>query len=281
MKMEFDDQEKRLNAAKSAIEAADAMVILAGAGMGVDSGIPDFRGKSGVWTTYPFFKQENMSVYDIFVPKMFVEHPEAAWGLCGMGLKMFRETEPHALFPYLKEIAERMKNGYFVFTSNVDGQFQKAGFDSDSVFECHGSMHYVQTLSGDKLISADTINVEVDEQTLMAKTLPRNSDGELLRPNVMLFDDHAWNMTRAEEQQNRYETWLEGLPRDAKLVIIEVGAGATIPTVRLQSWDLKFRKNAFFIQVNPDLNESEGSGADLSFNVGALELYKLWHEFGI
>ncbi|MGF6871684.1 Sir2 family NAD-dependent protein deacetylase [Paraburkholderia sp. MM5477-R1] len=39
-----------------------------------------------------------------------------------------------------------MKYGYFVFTSNVDGAFQKAGYDSDRIMECHGSMHFLQCI---------------------------------------------------------------------------------------------------------------------------------------
>jgi NAD-dependent SIR2 family protein deacetylase len=277
--MNTPNLKQSLEKTKKAIESADAIVILAGAGMGVDSGIPDFRSESGVWTTYPFFQQENMTVYDIFVPKMFVEHPEAAWGLCGLGLKMFRETEPHAFFPYLKGIVESMKNGYFIFTSNVDGQFQKAGFDPDRIFECHGSMHYVQKLNGEELDSADDIDIEVDEQTLMAKNLPRNVKGDLLRPNVLLFEDDSWNMERADAQQCRYQSWLDGLPNDANLVIIEIGAGLTIPTVRLESWNLQNQKNAFFIQVNPDCDDS--SAADVTFNLGALDTYKLWARYGL
>lgn len=41
----------------------------------------------------------------------------------------------HAGFQMLKEIGERMPNGYFVYTSNVDGQFQKAGFSEEKIIE--------------------------------------------------------------------------------------------------------------------------------------------------
>jgi len=47
-------------------------------------------------------------------------------------------------FLQLLEIAKRKKdNGYFVFTSNVDRYFQKAGFGKDKIIECHGPIHYL------------------------------------------------------------------------------------------------------------------------------------------
>ena len=39
---------------------------------------------------------------------------------------------------------EEFKGNYFVFTSNVDGHFQKAGFDKEKVLECHGSINHYQ-----------------------------------------------------------------------------------------------------------------------------------------
>jgi hypothetical protein len=86
-------------------------------------------------------------------------------------------------------------------------------------------------------------------------------------------------MERADAQQCRYQSWLDGLPNDANLVIIEIGAGLTIPTVRLESWNLQNQKNAFFIQVNPDCDDS--SAADVTFNLGALDTYKLWARYGL
>ena len=55
-----------------------------------------------------------------------------------------RATEPHAGFPMLADWAVGKRHGAFVFTSNVDGQFQKAGFAPERVAECHGSIHHLQ-----------------------------------------------------------------------------------------------------------------------------------------
>lgn len=56
----------------------------------------------------------------------------------------FWATHPHAGFGMLKGWGERMLHGYGVFTSNVDGQFRRAGFDPKTIAECHGSIHHLQ-----------------------------------------------------------------------------------------------------------------------------------------
>ena len=54
--------------AKEIIKNADAIVITAGAGMGVDSGLPDFRGDQGFWKAYPPLKDKDLGFTDIANP---------------------------------------------------------------------------------------------------------------------------------------------------------------------------------------------------------------------
>jgi NAD-dependent SIR2 family protein deacetylase len=127
-----------------------------------------------------------------------------------------------------------MRHGAFVFTSNVDGQFQKAGFPEDRVLEVHGSIHHVQCLGACPDIQpAAPYSVEVDPETFRARPpLPTCAAcGSLLRPNILMFGDWSWDETRAGEQQQRLHRWLEAV-RGGKLAIIECGAGTAIPSVR-------------------------------------------------
>jgi len=110
------------------IEQADALVVAAGAGMGVDSGLPDFRGQQGFWQAYPALGREQIDFTQIASPQAFVISPERAWGFYGHRLALYRRTVPHAGFALLKQWGEAMPQGCSVFTSNVDGQFQMAGF---------------------------------------------------------------------------------------------------------------------------------------------------------
>src|SRR5262245_19934537 len=133
-----------LDHAAQLVEQADALVIAAGAGMGVDSGLPDFRGDTGFWKAYPALGRQGLGFIDVASPRTFETDPPLAWGFYGHRLALYRETMPHEGFAILRDWAEQLPQGAFVYTSNVDGQFQKAGFAHERVHECHGSIHWLQ-----------------------------------------------------------------------------------------------------------------------------------------
>src|SRR5947209_15220312 len=120
--MDPSDLETRLRAAAHAVRSADALLIGAGAGMGVDSGLPDFRGDAGFWKAYPPFRGRRFA--EMSNPHWFRADPQLAWGFFGHRLNLYRAAAPHAGFEVLRRWGERTPLGCFVFTSNVDGQFQ-------------------------------------------------------------------------------------------------------------------------------------------------------------
>ncbi|WP_425486397.1 SIR2 family NAD-dependent protein deacylase [Aromatoleum diolicum] len=216
------------------IGAADGLLITAGAGLGVDSGLPDFRGSEGMWRAYPALGQARMHFQDIANPSAFVRNPRLAWGFYGHRLKMYRETEPGPAFRVLQEIARHLPEAAFVFTSNVDGHFQKAGFDPLRVCECHGSIHYLQCADGcmNDVWSADKFSPEIDEDScLLIGDLPGCPwCKRLARPNILMFGDWGWIDARTREQRSRLDVWRAKVDR---LLVLEIGAGTGVPTVRL------------------------------------------------
>ena len=128
--------------AREAIKEADAVLITAGAGMGVDS-LPDFRGDEGFWKAYPAIKNLKLSFHQMANPIWFTTNPPLAWGFYGHRLNLYRKTTPHSGFSLLLDLVKEKKNNYFIFTSNVDGQFQKAGFSEKKIVEVHGSIHHL------------------------------------------------------------------------------------------------------------------------------------------
>ena len=135
--------EEKLAQAAHLVQNAKALVIAAGAGMGIDSGLPDFRGDEGFWRAYPALGQQQLPFVRIASPYAFQKRPAIAWGFYGHRLNLYRAATPHAGFGLLHAWGQRMPQGCFVFTSNVDGHFQKAGFPSARVYECHGSIHRI------------------------------------------------------------------------------------------------------------------------------------------
>lgn len=254
--MQSPPDEALIARAASLIEDADALIVAAGAGMGVDSGLPDFRGKDGFWRAFPTLGRAQIEFYGIASPSAFHATPALAWGFYGHRLALYRETVPHSGFGLLKHWGERMLHGYSVFTSNVDGQFQKAEFDPSSIHECHGSIHHLQCLEpcSESIWEANAFYPEVDAHECRlrnsAPTCPRC--GALTRPNVLMFGDRGWVERRAAAQAFRQEAWLSSVSRP---LVIEVGAGTTIPSVRHFSQRVIHQFGGRLIRINP--NESE------------------------
>ncbi|MCH9740447.1 MAG: NAD-dependent deacetylase [Epsilonproteobacteria bacterium] len=254
--------------ARAYIEEADAIYITAGAGMGVDSGLPDFRGNEGFWNAYPVIKNLGYSFVDMANPKWFLENPHLAWAFYGHRLNLYRQTVPHDGFGMLKELVEGKKD-YFIFTSNVDGQFQKAGFDSDKIHECHGTIHHFQCTRCPQLVySADDIEVKVDLKKFDALTIPKcPSCGEVARPNILMFGDWGWDSSLSDDQARRLEDFKADVyENNYKLAIIEIGAGRHIPTVRYESESTARELDGFVVRINPrdyEIDERIGEGIAL------------------
>lgn len=241
--------------AADVIRAADALMITAGAGMGVDSGLPDFRGNEGFWRAYPPFKRLGLSFVHLANPRWFEDDPALAWGFYGHRLHLYRATKPHAGFAILRRWAEAASRSSFVFTSNVDGHFQRAGFDEARVFECHGSIHWMQyaRACGIGLFPADDVAIDLDAETCRAQpplpACPRC--GALARPNVLMFGDDDWGSSRSDDQAQRLDAWLaQRRGENARIAVIECGAGTAVPTVRAFGESLVRSLGARLVRIN-------------------------------
>jgi NAD-dependent SIR2 family protein deacetylase len=238
--------------AAAALDVASALLVTAGAGMGVDSGLPDFRGPEGFWGAYPAYRHLGLSFVDLASPRWFHEDPQLAWGFYGHRLELYRRTIPHEGFAVLRRWVDGMPHGGFVFTSNVDGHFQRAGFDD--IVECHGSLAALQCLEecGQPLFASAGVAVDVDPLTFRARgalpCCPRC--GALARPNVLMFGDAGWDPSRTTKQEARFERWLRmALTDPAALVVVECGAGTAVPTVRSLGEQIA-RRGARLVRIN-------------------------------
>ena len=257
--------------AAEVIADADALLIGAGAGMGVDSGLPDFRGDKGFWKAYPPLERLGISFVSMANPKWFKNDPSLAWGFYGHRLHLYRDTTPHNGFSLLKKWSDEKPSGGFVYTSNVDGHFQKAGFAESQVVECHGSLNHLQCslTCGDGIWSAVGTEVNVDLESFRAAApFPSCPNCQrLARPNVLMFGDWHWVEERTNRQYAHYQNWRAGL-RHKKLVIIECGAGTAVPSVRANSERALDLGEATLIRINP--RESHGRRGTISLPYGAL-----------
>ncbi len=234
------------------IKNSKVMIITAGAGMGVDSGLPDFRGEKGFWKAYPMYERLGLNFYECANPVHFRKDPELGWGFYGHRLELYRKTEPHRGFYILLEGIKRFNLDYFVVTSNVDGQFQKAGFEEDRIYEVHGSIHFLQCVKPClNEIWENREKITVDYETMRARNIPRcKYCGDVARPNILMFGDFGWVSERSYNQEKRFESFLE-FSYGESAVVIEIGAGTAVPTIRYLSERLENRPNTYVIRINP------------------------------
>ncbi|WP_227012752.1 MULTISPECIES: SIR2 family NAD-dependent protein deacylase [unclassified Pseudonocardia] len=233
--------------------------------MGVDSGLPDFRGGEGFWRAYPPYARLGLRFEELADPEHFAEDPALAWGFYGHRLNLYRATVPHAGFAVLRRWSERVPAN--VFTSNVDGQFQRAGFRPGDVAEVHGSIHHLQCLrlcgygvwpAGGAAVEVD----EVDEDTMRAVgELPRCPGcGGLARPAILMFGDGGWDDSHAAPSLQRHVDWLAA--HRSGVVVVELGAGTALPTVRRRS-ELASAATGALVRINvrePEVRHGRGTG---------------------
>src|SRR6185437_12399392 len=127
------DEEVEVDAARSAVQPGRRVVVLTGAGISTDSGIPDFRGPQGVWTKDP--AAERLATLDAYMGDVAVRRQ--AWRN-----RLDSPTwsaKPNAGHRALVDL-ERQGRLHLLVTQNIDGLHQAAGNDPDKVVEIHGTM---------------------------------------------------------------------------------------------------------------------------------------------
>jgi len=133
------DVEEELGRARSWLATAERVVVLTGAGISTDSGIPDFRGPDGLWTRNP--EMEKLATLDHYMADTEVRKRSWASFLDDRGLGGF-QVDPNPGHFCLVELEARGQLDTLV-TQNVDGLHQKAGTSPERVVEIHGTLQEV------------------------------------------------------------------------------------------------------------------------------------------
>lgn len=257
-----------------ALADCDNWIISAGAGMGVDSGLPDFRGSSGLWKD----RSLAMTYEEMSDDKWFTEDPCFAWGVNYTQLALYRQTVPHEGFAAVSRWAEYLGKPYYVFTSNIDGQFEKAGFSEERIALCHGDIHHVQCTDrkcrgvggggeADLVWSADCLPTGLETGIDRASLRLSAADSldaahfrcprcdKLARPNIWFCHDANY-VPRKQliETRNAYNKWVfSSMDERKRIVVVECGGGMAIPSVRVEGEDAVAGggEGSLLIRINP------------------------------
>jgi NAD-dependent deacetylase len=152
------------------IRTTQPCVVLTGAGVSTESGIPDFRSPSGVWAQYDPMEYATIDA--------FRRDPEKVWDFYGRRLGALSDAEPNAAHAALAEL-ERAGWVRAVVTQNIDLLHDRAG--SREVVEVHGSIRTSSCLRcGEVIAFADVVE---------RLPVPRCSCGAVLKPDVVMFGE--------------------------------------------------------------------------------------------
>jgi NAD-dependent deacetylase len=149
-------------------------VVLTGAGVSTESGIPDFRSATGIWAEVDPFEVASLPA--------FRRDPERVWAFYRSRIGLLQEAKPNAAHEAIAEL-ERRGLVQAVVTQNIDLLHTRAG--SANVVEVHGSIRHAECLGCLWTVPAAAVLAQLE--TAPVPSCPRC--GEALKPGVVLFGE--------------------------------------------------------------------------------------------
>ncbi len=202
------------------------VLVITGAGVSAESGIPTFRGRDGYW--------RNLDPAKLATPEAFARDPNLVWEWYRERRQRIRNARPNAAHEAIAKLAENVDE-FLLVTQNVDDLHKRAGLAKEKMVQIHGDIFVTRCSRCD--FSFSECNQERQE-------IPRCTKcGALMRPGVVWFGEQLpWN------ELQRVENYLD---RGACDLVIVAGTTATFGYI--VDWALQAgRDGAEFIEVNPE-----------------------------
>ncbi|MCL4819906.1 MAG: tetratricopeptide repeat protein [Vicinamibacteria bacterium] len=217
-----------LDAAAGRIRGATGLIIAAGAGLNVAYGWPDYRDPEAFWAVFPEYRGLGLTLAELARPGRFQVDPAMAWGFYAARIRRAREREPHEGLTTLSRWRALCPAGGYVVTSCVEGEYEAAGFAGDRIVECCGNILWLQCAAdcGATPFPAPERLADPGNGGAFPRCAACNAPA---RPNVLLFGDWSWDMSRLEAQDERFREWLGGR---RGLVVLELGETPRLPVLR-------------------------------------------------
>jgi NAD-dependent deacetylase len=208
------------------------VLVLTGAGVSAESGIPTFRGKDGYW--------RNLDPAKLATPEAFAKDPGLVWEWYRDRRQRIRNAQPNAAHKAVAKLAAHAHE-FLLVTQNVDDLHARAGSPKEKMVQIHGDIFV--TRCSRCAFGSDELEQEY-EQERRDLNLPRCPRCEgLMRPGVVWFGEQLpWDELR------RVENYLEDGPCDFVIV-----AGTTATFGYIIDWALRaIASDGELVEVNPE-----------------------------
>jgi NAD-dependent deacetylase len=247
------------------------VLVLTGAGVSPESGIPTFRGMDGYW--------RNLDPTTLATPEAFARDPQLVWDWYRERRQRIRNARPNAAHEAVARLAQRTDE-FLLVTQNVDDLHTRAGIPAQRMVQIHGDI-FVTRCS--RCEFSERGGVGSPEPHMRGRlrsiaptsendvNLPRCADCHaLMRPGVVWFGEQL-----SRNELERIENFIDGGSCDVVIV-----AGTTATFGYIMNWALRAsRDGAELIEVNPEATPLSQFATRLVREPAAIALPKLVEEF--
>jgi NAD-dependent deacetylase len=219
------------------------VLVLTGAGVSAESGIPTFRGKDGYW--------RNLDPTKLATPEAFARDPQLVWDWYRERRQRIRNARPNAAHEAIAKLAKHT-NEFLLVTQNVDDLHGRAGIEKENMVQIHGDIFVTRCSRCD----FDRHEYEHPPPPRLRRTSEQEQEQEhegvvprcpkcraLMRPGVVWFGEQL-----PRNELERVEDFLDGGACDVVIV-----AGTTATFGYIIDWALRGnRDGGELIEVNPE-----------------------------
>ncbi|MFZ6046595.1 NAD-dependent deacylase [Pseudomonas sp. CR3202] len=213
------------------LKAAERILVITGAGLSADSGLPTYRGLGGL---YNGVTEEGLPIEEALSGPMLRRNPALCWKYLAQLGRACMGARPNAGHEAIAEL-QRQKPGCWVLTQNIDGYHRQAGSPPERLIEIHGELSplYCQSCGAE---SSDLV------RHLAGEMPPKCHEcGGILRPPVVLFEE----MLPEQAIDSLYAELRKGF--DA---VISVGTTASFPYI-IEPVIRTRAAGGFTVEINP------------------------------
>ena len=202
------------------------VLVITGAGVSAESGIPTFRGKDGYW--------RNFDPAKLATPEAFARDPKLVWEWYSERRQRVRNAKPNAAHAAIAKLAQH-SGDFLLVTQNVDDLHARAGLPAEKMVQIHGDIFVTKCSHCD---------FRFHERSEERQDIPRCPECDApMRPGVVWFGEELpWSEVK------RVENYFDRGPCDHVIV-----AGTTATFGYIIDWALRGRAaNGKLIEVNPE-----------------------------
>jgi NAD-dependent deacetylase len=232
-----------IQAARECLAQARRVTVLCGAGLSEESGIPTFRGESGLWRT---FKAEELAT-----PEAFVRNPKLVWEWYEWRRELISQARPNLGHYALAALERKLGDGFTLITQNVDGLHNRVG--SQRILKIHGDIWWT--------LCTGCRKVATDLRVPLPELPPRCEQcGAMLRPGIVWFGEPLPEKTWQQA---------EAAASNCEVMIVAGTSAVVYPAASLAP--LARRKGARLIEINREETPLSGA-ADITLRGPAGEI---------